>query len=82
MNKTLKLNRQFGAAFLVLLLYGCGADPAAQSETADMSVESTASAQTTESQATFIAPLVGGGNFNSAEVLATKPIAFWFWAPG
>ena len=30
----------------------------------------------------FTAQLVGGSTFDSAQILKTKPLVLWFWAPG
>ena len=88
MNKSLKLNRQFLTPILILAIFGCGSDSATKTESADATAESTSSIaptpleQTTASRANFTAQLIGGGNFDSTAMLATKPLAFWFWAPG
>lgn len=38
--------------------------------------------QTTDTSSRFVATLVGGETFDSNEILATNPLALWFWAPG
>lgn len=30
----------------------------------------------------FTAQLVGGSTFDSVQILKTKPLVLWFWAPG
>jgi len=73
----------------MLTVFGCGADsqlstnPSTNpSANLTASTEITVAPASTETSAYFIAQLVGGGSFESAAVLESEPIAFWFWAPG
>ncbi len=82
MNKSLKLSGQIFASILILTVFGCGSDSAKQTDPVKTSDQQTQATQASSSPAIFTATLLSGATFDSTKVLASQPLALWFWAPG
>ena len=72
-----------------LVIAGCSAsststETQAPGSQATESLETTATSIADNAITTgiFTAQLVGGSTFDSVQILKTKPLALWFWAPG
>ncbi len=66
----------------MLAVFGCGADSAKQTDPVKTSDQQTQATQASSSPAIFTATLLSGATFDSTKVLASQPLALWFWAPG
>ena len=75
------------AVVATLTIAGCSSGSATSATQAPetqeiLSTPVTAASDIVDAIGMFTAQLVGGAEFDSAQVLKTEPIAFWFWAPG
>lgn len=89
MRRHAKFTRNLCAAVALLALAGCGADGSATysqtpTEQTDATQEPSGAYESSETEmlGDFEATLLSGEKFVSANVLATQPLALWFWAPG